>query len=304
MLQLPLRRLGRTGFQVSALSLGGVGIGGFYGPLPERDAVATAHRALERGINYIDTSPLYNDSERRLGIALQGVPRDHYYLSTKTGTHPERRGDYSWDGARWSVENSLRLLKTSYVDLLLVHDPIDMAPVLAPRGALVALESLKEQGVIRAIGLGVREHHFHRQAIESGRFDAILTYRDYQPLRTTAADWLLPLAAHHDVGVINGSPFVQGLLCDEDPDVVAPRLRVKASQQELAGARRLYRFCRDRSIPVPALVIQFCLRQPLIATTLTGAKTPAELDQNLDGVEFPIPESAWSELAALDLAMP
>src|SRR5579862_3958092 len=168
---MPRRTLGRTGIDVPAIGLGGVGIGGAYGELSEADAIETVEYALENGVDYIDTSPLYHDSERRLGKALAGVPRSAYHISTKTGTHHERRGDYSWDGTMWSVENSLRLLGIEYVDALLVHDPDDMAPVFAPRGALEALESLKEQGVIGGIGLGVRSLEFHRMAIASGRFD-------------------------------------------------------------------------------------------------------------------------------------
>ena len=109
---LPKRRLGRTGLEVTALALGGAGIGGGYGGVNDADAVATAELALARGINFIDTSPLYGESERRLGLALRGVSRADYFLSTKTGTHPQRRCDYSWDGTLWSVENSLHLLGT------------------------------------------------------------------------------------------------------------------------------------------------------------------------------------------------
>jgi len=100
-------------------------------------------------------------------------------------------------GSLWPAASSLRLLKTDYIDILLVHDPVDMEPVFAPHGALEALESLKAQGVIGHIGLGVRQHTFHRRAITSGRFGVSLTYNDYHPLRTTAADELLPLAAWH-----------------------------------------------------------------------------------------------------------
>jgi aryl-alcohol dehydrogenase-like predicted oxidoreductase len=298
---LPLRRLGRSGLEVPALGLGGVGIGGLYGELPERDAVETVHYALERGINYFDTSPLYLDSERRLGLALAGVPRESYVLSTKAGTHPSRRGDFSWDGTMWSVENSLRLLRTEYVDLLLVHDPDEMEPVFAPRGALETLEALKAQGVIRAIGLGQRRHDFHRRAIESGRFDVILTYNDYHPIRTTAADWLLPLAREHDVGVLNGSPAAHGLLVGADPSEAGEAVRSRVSARDLEAAARLYRWCREREIPMLAIVLQFCLRQPLIDCTLTGPKTRAEMEHNLRVATMPLPSGIWEELAELGL---
>jgi aryl-alcohol dehydrogenase-like predicted oxidoreductase len=299
--KLPRQRLGRTGHVVTAIGLGGVGVGGFYREVSEKDAIETVQYAVAQGITYVDTSPLYGESERRIGLALEGGLRRRVVLSSKTGTHPERRGDFSWEGTMWSVENSLRLLKTDQIDVLLVHDPTDMEPVLAPRGALEALEALKEQGVIGAIGLGQRRHDFHRQAIESGRFDVILTYNDYHPLRTTAADALLPLAAQQNIGVLNGSPLAHGLLIGEDPDQLSERIRTRVGERELAAARRFYRWCRERDVPMVGIVLQFCLRQPLIHCTLSGAKTPAELEQNLRAATMPLPPGIWDDLAGLHL---
>lgn len=298
--KIPKRRLGRTNLLVPAVSLGGVGLGGGYGPVPENEGIEAAQYALSEGINYIDTSPLYADSERRLGIALEGVPRGDYILSTKTGTHPERRGDFSWDGTLWSVENSLRLLKTDYIDVLLIHDPDDLEPVFAPRGALEALENLKAQGVIGHIGLGQRRHDFHRRAITSGRFDVILTYNDYHPVRTTAlTSGLLAEAAARAVGVLNGSPFAHGLLAG-DPDANPARLR-SAGTREGEAAARLYRWCREQEVSMPAVILQFCVRQSLIHCTLTGAKNRAELEENLRAVTAPLPPTLWDELDALKL---
>lgn len=303
--KLPRRRLGRTGLMVPALSLGGVGLGGGYGDLPESEGIATVRYALEQGIDYIDTSPLYRDSERRIGLALEGVPRDSYILSTKTGTHPERRGDYSWDGTLWSVENSLRLLKTDRIDLFLIHDPRneqDMETVFGPRGALEALESLRAQGVIGYLGLGQRRHDWHTRAIASGRIDALLTFNDYHPLRTTAkAGGLLETARAHDVGVLNGSPLAHGFLIGEDPDQMDAGRRKRAGEREWQAARRLYRFCRERGVPMVGVALQFCLREPLIDCTLTGAATRAELEENLRAATTPLPEDLWDELAALNL---
>jgi aryl-alcohol dehydrogenase-like predicted oxidoreductase len=299
--KLPRRRLGRTGLEVPGVSLGCVGVGGHYGPVTESEAIETVRSALAQGITYFDTSPLYGESERRIGLALEGVPRDRYVLSTKTGTHPERRGDFSWDGTMWSVENSLRLLKTDRVDVLLVHDPDDLEPVFASRGALEALEALKSQGVIGHIGLGQRRHDFHRRAIESERFDVILTYNDYHPIRTTAAAEVLPLAALHEVGVLNGSPAAHGLLIGVDPDRLDATIRSRLSERDLAAARRFYHWCNERGVPMMAVVLQFCLRQPLIHCTLTGPKTRAELDHNLRAATMPLPEELWDDLATLRL---
>ena len=100
-----------------------------------------------------------------------------------------------------------------------------METIFGPRGAIEALEHLKSQGVIGAIGLGQRDHVWHRRAILSGRVDAILTYNDYHPIRTTAlTDGLLELAKQHGVGVLNGSPLAHGLLNGQDPKAIAADL--------------------------------------------------------------------------------
>ena len=299
--KLPRRRLGKSGLYVPAIGLGGAGIGGVWGDVTEREAVEAVQYAVAQGVNFLDTDASYGDSERRIGLALaEGGLRDQVVLSTKTGTHPDRPQDFSWDGTLWNVENSLRLLKTDHLDLALVHDPQDMAPVLAPRGALAALQDLKRQGVIGSVGLGQRNFDFHRQAIEAGLVDVILTYKDYNPIRVTAAEWLLPLAAAHNVGVINGSPLAMGLLAGDDPNRV--NRRVHADGEELEAARRLYDWCRARGVPEKAVVFQFCLRQPDVHCTLTGAKTRQELAQDLEAATMELPENIWDELAALHIA--
>jgi aryl-alcohol dehydrogenase-like predicted oxidoreductase len=290
------------------VALGGAPLG--RTTISDQEAIEAIQYALEQGVNYFDTSAGYGGgtSETRFGLALEGVSRETFVLSTKTGSHPERRGDYSWDATMWSVEHSMRRLKLDYLDIVLVHDPpyLDgrgMDPVLATGGALDALEHLRDQGAIGAIGLGQKRFDFHRTAIESGRFDVILTFNNYHPLDVSAADWLLPLARKHDVGVINGSPMAHGLLGGQDPDVTyARRPRWSASVERLVpGARLLYRWCRERDVSMAAVIFQFCMRQPLIDCTLTGARTRAQLEMNLRAATTPLPEAIWDELAVLNL---
>lgn len=293
---LPRRRLGRSELQVPSLALGGAGLGGVFGGAEEEAAIDTVHYALSRGIDFIDTSPYYRESERRIGLALRDHPRQEFILSTKAGTHPDRFQDYSRDAILWSVDNSLRLLGTDYLDLVMVHDPSDMASVMEPGGALDALEELREQGVVRAVGVGLRELEFHRIAIESGRVDVILTFCAYNLLNTSAVDWLLPLAARHDVGVLNGAVLLFGLLAgdpiqlEEKPWFLAP---------DLNAARQLYSWSAARDIPLQALALQYSLRQPLVHCTLTGAKTKTELEENLRAATYPIPEAMWKEFEDL-----
>jgi aryl-alcohol dehydrogenase-like predicted oxidoreductase len=300
---IPRRILGRTGLDVPTFALGGAGIG--RSNVSDDEAVRTVNLARENGIDFFDTSPLYGESERRFGIALQGVPRREYVLSTKTGTHPARSQEYSRDATLWSVENSLRLLGCDYFDIVHIHDPKDddaIETIFASGGTLDTLEELREQRVLRHIGLGQRKHALHRRAIESGRFDVILTFNDYHPVRTTARENGLLEAAHAaNVGVLNGSPMALGLLTGIDPTTLPERLHRLAGEHGFAAAQRLYRFCAEKPVPMAAVVLQFCLRQPLIHSTLTGVSTAAELQTNLDAIRFPLPESIWDDLAQLEL---
>lgn len=300
---LPRRSLGQSGLEVTALGLGGAGFGGAgfggaYGAVSDDEAIETVRRAVADGITYIDTSPLYGESERRLGLALHGGLRERVILSTKTGTHPRWRGDYSASATHRTVENSLRLLGTDYIDLLLVHDPPNLHRALGPGGAVDALEDLKRQGVIRAIGLGVRDHALHQEAIRSGRIDAVLTYLDYTLLRTSAADDILSPAAAHGVGVINGSPLAMGLLSGVDPDAHARTAPgwATASEPDRRMARRLWRWARAREVDLQALALQFSLREPRIAATVVGSKTAAEVARNMRAVTTPLTEYIWAEL--------
>ncbi len=139
----------------------------------EAETIATVERALELGIDYFDTYP--GRSEERWGKALAGVERSSFYLQAKVGPHPERPKNFSGETTRWSVENSLRLLQVDYLDTVLVHDPPTIEDPLGPGHAFDELQKMKEEGLVRHIGLGVREHDFHRAAIEAGHAEVILT---------------------------------------------------------------------------------------------------------------------------------
>jgi aryl-alcohol dehydrogenase-like predicted oxidoreductase len=288
---------------VTALGLGGAGIGGTaYGDVSDEAAIEAVRTAIEGGITYIDTSPLYGESERRLGMALQGGLRDRVILSTKTGTHPRWYRDFSADATYRSLENSLRLLGTGYLDLVLVHDPLDLDQALGPAGAFTALEDFKAHGMIGAIGLGVRSHALHVEAIQSGRVDVVLTFLDYTLLSTTAATQVLPLAAAHGVGVINGSPLAMGLLSGVDPDhylETTPAWVRAAMQADLPAARYFWRWARERGVDLQALALQWSMRDPRIGCTLVGAKTAAEVRHNIEAATMPLPAGIWEEVTAL-----
>ncbi|MGD9497058.1 MAG: aldo/keto reductase [Armatimonadota bacterium] len=310
--ELGTRVLGRTGLRVTPLGLGGAHLGRVSGDrFDQAQAVAAVHRALELGINLIDTSPMYGPSEQFLGVALAewfaaGGRREELVISTKTGFVERGVMDYSGEWTRRSIERSLRRLGLDYLDVALVHDPRDLAPVFAPGAALEALEGLKQQGLVRAIGLGVRNQAFHRTCIASGRFDVSLSHCDYNLLDFSAADAILPHAAEHEVGVLNGAAVMLGLLCGEDPRTVAPTLGGFATEQRLQRAVALWEWATTRGLTLLAVNLQFCLREPRIASTLVGVRDVAEIEADVAAVSAPLPHGVWSDLgrvlSALDEA--
>jgi aryl-alcohol dehydrogenase-like predicted oxidoreductase len=268
-------------------------------------ATAGLRRAVAAGINYFDTAPMYGsgESERLLGLALQALTpaeRAGLYLSTKVGWHPERPHRYDAETVRWSLAGSLARLGVARVDLVHIHYPASdaqMDAILGPGGAVAALEQLKAEGVVGAISLGSRPHRFIQRAIESGRFDAVMTVYDYTLLRATAEP-LIALAAAHEVGVLNGSPYVGGLLAGGDPDVAAAR-RTPDLPGDLERARVLWRWAGAHAVDLGALAVQFSLRHPLLTSTLVGPRDATEVAGNLRHATTPVPAGLWDELSAL-----
>lgn len=306
---LPQRRLGHTGAHVTPLGLGGAWLGYTTNGIDASVGIATVLRALELGVNLIDTSAAYlrRESERFIGLALEawyrrGGRREDLVLTSKTGTHV-RPPDYSAAATRESIARSLELLKTDYLDVAFVHDPHDLTPVLAPGGALEALQAFKAQGIIRAIGLGVRTHAFHRRLIEAGLIDVSLTFRDYHLLDQSAAEGVLEVAAAHNVGVLNGSPTLNGLLGGGDPlqfvrDLETSGRRPRYSNAEVQRAHALWAFAQAHGISLLALNLHFCRRESRIAATLVGASCPAQIEADVAAITAPVPAEVWATLKA------
>ncbi|MFH1569125.1 MAG: aldo/keto reductase [Gemmatimonadota bacterium] len=284
MAELERRSLGRTGMTPRALGLGCAAHGGARSS--DRDAVESIRRAIELGIDYVDTSPLYGESERRVGLALEGGWRERVYLQTKTGTHPERRGDFSAAGTRWSVANSLRLLRTEYLDAVLIHDPGDIEVPLAPGHALDELRRLQEAGVVRHLGLGVRQHEFHRRAIETGQIELVLTYLDYTLLDQSVARTTLPLARERGVGVILASALGSGLLAGPEPDL-----------QRHRRAHAMWQWCRDRGFSVRRLALHFCLAAPVDGIVMSGPCTRQQVEEVYADATAEVPAEVWRDFA-------
>ncbi len=291
------RVLGRLGRAVTALGLGGAGLHGISGcPNTDAKAVATVHAALEAGVNYIDTSAGYGESERRLGLALRGHPRDQVFIATKTGTGIDPR-DYTADYTYRSVERSLKRLGTDYIDLLQIHDPDTAEQAFNPDGALGALLRLKEQGVIRGIGIGVRCHTLLLQAINHGAFDTILTYADFNLVYQHARESLFEQATRRNVAIILGSPLYFGYMGDMDWDDLLRARRSTGQSEEEQRVLRARRWAERRGLSKVHLSLQYCLREPRITTVLVGAETPEQMRQSVHAATTPLPDEVWQALS-------
>jgi aryl-alcohol dehydrogenase-like predicted oxidoreductase len=287
--QLERRKLGNTGMTPCVLSLGCAWFGS--NKSSDKETVEGVRRAIELGYDFVDTSAGYGESERRVGLALEGGWRERIYLETKVGTHPEHRGDYSAKTTRWSVENSLRLLKTEFLDSVLIHDPEDIEVPLAPGHCLDELLRLKDAGVIGHIGLGVRQHEFHRRAIETGHIEIVLTYLDYTLLDQSVARTTLPLARERGVGIILGSVFGMGLLGGREPDLKSPR-----PKGYLAHA--MWQWCRDKGVDIHHLAMQFCLAAPIDGLVMPGPYNRRQVEEAYEAATADVPPEIWQAFAA------
>jgi len=295
---LPRRRLGRTNAIVTPIGIGGAALShGYTTPTTDDDAVAAINRGAELGIGYLDTSPGYGQSERRIGLAFKDNKklRENFFLATKTGTGV-RPSDYSDDWTYKSVENSLNLMNTDWIDLLQIHDPGNLEQALAPGGALEALVDLKEQGIIKAIGLGVRSHEFLMQAINHDDFDTILTYADFNLVRQTAREVIFPEAQKNDKGVVLGSPILFGLLSNRSRERLEKYAR--RSDEEIEKVRQLLPWTEKRGIKLMSLAVQYCLRESRVSVVVIGTRNVEQVEELVSSALDPLPDNIWAELEA------
>jgi D-threo-aldose 1-dehydrogenase len=314
-LPLSQRRLGRSSLTVTELSLGGAAIGNLFTEVDDATAAATIDAAWNGGIRLFDTAPHYGLglSERRLGAALGDRPREEYLISTKVGRlllpasppyQPDpagfevpatsvRRFDFSADGVRRSLEESLGRLGMDRVDIALIHDPDDHGQQALTQ-AYPALERLRGEGVVRAIGVGMNQAGMLTRFVRDTDVDVVLIAGRYTLLDQRAADELLPTAADRGVGVIAGGVFNSGLLADPSDDARFDYDR--APLPMLRRARELDAICGSYGVPLRAAAAQFPLGHPAVTSVLIGARTPAEIDDAIRLRGISIPAALWDAL--------
>lgn len=287
--------IGHTGMKVSSLSFGASSLGGVFHEINESKAIEAVMAAIEGGMNFIDVSPYYGHykAETVLGKALQQIPRQQYYLSTKVGRYGQNEvntWDYSAQRATDSVYESMERLHVDYIDLINVHD-IEFQKDL-PGGlqkvvdeTLPALVELKSKGVVGHVGVTDLQPENIRWVVEQaapGTIEAALCFCHYSLNDELLTDYFDFFEAHN-VGLINASPLSMGLLSTRGvPDWhPAPKPLVEACRKAVA-------FCNAQGYPIEKLAIQYAISSPRIATTLFSSANPENVKKNIAFAEEPL----------------
>lgn len=297
---VPRRVLGRTGLSIPVVPFGTQGFGGNFGPVSDEEAVALVRHAIDLGVNHFDCARCYGDSLRKLGLALREIPREAVIITgrvcchsgAKWGGYGEGRPDYSAERVVADVEEQLEGLGIAYYDGLLIHDPPEIEPTLAKGGTLEGALRLKARGLVRNVGYGMRPHDFHLAALATGEVDMLLCFSDYNLVRQTAAERLLPAAAEAGVGVLNGWSILRGLLTGVDIEVAQTAGRWR-NDADAARAREIREWCIAEGIDMLTLALQFCLREPRIHGNPIGSLNAAQLEANIRAAATPLPEAVW-----------
>lgn len=319
------RTFGRVDLEVTQLGFGAAPIGNFLKPIPEAESEAMIRAAREAGVRYFDTAPMYGHglSEARIGHGLRWYPRDELVVSTKVGRllRPAPRAsidfapwvdalpnrivyDYSYDGTMRSIEDSLQRLGLERIDIAFIHD-IDSfthGPRHQPGrfreamdGAYFALDRLRAEGVVKAIGVGVNEWQVCHQALLERDLDCFLLAGRYTLLEQDALDAFLPLCEARGAAVVLGGGYNSGILATG----AVPGAKYNyapAPEPILERVRRIEAVCRRHGVPLKAAALQFVLAHPAIPTNIPGTRNVAQLEENLELFRTPIPADFWSEL--------
>lgn len=314
--------LGRTGLEVTRLGLGTAPLGGMYEAVSDEQGRATVDAAWAAGLRFFDTAPLYGHgmSERRLGEALAGRPRDEVVVATKVGRllragappDPEQQifvdaprlqpvFDFSAEAAEASLRESLERLGLDRVDVLHIHDPDDHHDE-ALAGAYRALDRLRAAGRIRAVGAGMNQTAMLARFAREARFDCFLLAGRFTLLDQSGLDELLPLCQRAGIAVIAGGAFNSGVLADPRPGA---HYNYRVAPPELVErALRLADVCDRHGVPLAAAAIQYPVRHPAVAAVVVGARSAAEVAEDVRLFRWEVPDALWADLRAAGLVRP
>ena len=306
--------LGRLGF-------GAAGIGNLYKPIPDGEALATVLAAWDSGVRYFDTAPHYGLglSEQRLGAVLRDKPREEFVISTKVGRLLEANPDAGsgkddegfdvpatsrrvWDfteaGIRRSIEDSLERLGLDHVDIAYLHDPDVHDLHKGISQALPALEKLRQEGVVKAIGVGTNSAEAALECVEAADLDLVMLAGRYTLLEQPGVP-LLDRCEEHRTGVVNVGVYNSGLLARPEVPDDAHYNYDRAPRAVVERARALAAVCRDFGVELPTAALQFPLRHPAVVNVTVGASRPEQVTSNANRMQESVPEELWDALEGL-----
>ncbi|CAN5175562.1 aldo/keto reductase [soil metagenome] len=310
------RAVSGTPLELTEIGFGAASIGNLYSATSDEDADGAVRAAWESGIRYFDTAPHYGLglSERRLGAALSGLPRDEYVISTKVGRLIVPREDpLEWDddgfavpgdlGRRWdfsregilrSVEASLQRTGLDRFDILYLHDPDRSGiPDAASTGARTLIE-LRDQGVVAAVGIGSNDSRAVAQLFRTADIDvamlagrcSLLDHAEYDDVRDAAGNRSIVAAGIFNSGLLSRPRPVPGATFDYAP----------VSEEMLARAVRLADLAENHGATLPQAAIAYPLRTAGVANVTIGMRTQQHVRDNIDLYLAPPPSSLWDEL--------
>jgi len=308
----------RAPLELTRLSLGTAPLAGLFTPVKDDESDALIKTSLSEGINYFDTAPLYGhgSSELRLGRILKTV-KEPFVLETKVGRilkrveqaepvpwfpdadpHIEPVFDYSRDGIMKSLEDSLTRLGVDHIDIALMHD-CENHQEEAINNAYPVLHTLKQQGVIKAIGVGLNFPDIAMRIMSEVDLDIALIAGRYTSLDQSAQRELFPYALEKNVDITIGGVFNSGVLAN--PVKGATFEYLPASDEIIAKAQKIGALLKERGIPLTAAALQFPLRHPAVTSVLTGSRNSAELLSNIADFDRELPADIWTELEDANL---
>ena len=299
-----------------SLGFGGAPIGNLYRSIDDETATAAVTEAWDQGIRYFDTAPHYGLglSERRLGEVLADRPREEFLLSTKVGRlirsaqRPQdfdnegyavsgdrvRVRDYSGDGIRRSLEESLERLGTDRIDIVYIHDPDDFWRE-AIDGAVPVLNHLRNEGVIGAWGAGMNQTEMLTRFVCETDIDLVMQAGRYTLLEQGGREELIPECERHGVGIINVGVFNSGILANENPLTQAKYNYEEAPVQIVKKAQKLSVLAAAHGTSLPAAALAFSLRDPAVTNVTVGMRTTDQVRRNAELFRQSVPEAFWAE---------
>lgn len=314
-----LVKIPRIDRYISKLALGTAPLGGLFTAVSDEHGQATILAALDSGINFIDTAPLYGhgNAERMIGSVLSKTNKE-YVISTKVGRvlkkfAPEEIAgkvdglaafigvdptifpvfDFSRDGILRSIQESLERLNISSIDIALIHDADDRIDE-AIKNSYPVLDELRSQGVIKGIGVGMNICSYATKAVKEMDLDVILIAGRYSLLDQSAQEVLFKECLKKQTGVMVGGVYNSGVLANPTPE--STYNYVPVTPEILSKVKQIQALLLDFDISLTAAAIQFPLRHPAVTCVLTGSRSVTELNANIKDFDQTIPDAAWKAL--------